>query len=171
MIPKNDILALLEACSRQISFNDFIPVSGKTGENCGLVLEKIKQILPQGPEYFPQDQLTDKNERFVVAELIREQVLRLCREEIPHSVAVEVHTFADNPGRKTLIQATIFLERDAQKKIVIGRDGKMLKDIGSSARVNVEEFIGRKVYLELWVKVQENWRKDEIFLRRLGYEK
>lgn len=171
LIPKNDLLVLLEACSRQIAFNDFIPVSGKTGENCDLVLKKIKQSLPQGPEYYPADQLTDRNERFVVAELIREQVLRLCREEIPHSVAVEVHTFADNPNRKTLIQATIFLERDAQKKIVIGSQGKMLKDIGSFARTNIEEFIGRRVYLELWVKVQDNWRKDENFLKRLGYEK
>ncbi|MBU1044676.1 MAG: GTPase Era [Candidatus Omnitrophica bacterium] len=171
LIPKENILALLDACSRQISFDDYIPVSGKTGENCALVLEKIKEKLPEGPEYFPNDQLTDKNERFVVAELIREQVLCLCREEIPHSVAVEVHKFADNPGRKTLIQATIFLERDAQKKIVIGSQGKMLKNIGSAARTNIEEFIGRKVYLELWVKVQDNWRKDESFLRRLGYEK
>ena len=171
LIPKENILALLDSCSRQISFDAYIPVSGKTKENCALVLEKIKQALPEGPEYYPKDQLTDKNERFVVAELIREQVLHLCREEVPHSVAVEVHKFADNPGRKTLIQATIFLERDAQKKIVIGSQGKMLKDIGSAARANIEEFIGRKVFLELWIKVQDNWRKDESFLRRLGYEK
>jgi GTPase len=171
LISKQELLALLEACSRQISFDDFIPVSGKTKENCDLVLAKIKQVLPQGPEYYPQDQLTDKNERFIVAELIREQVLQLCREEVPHAVAVEVHKFADNPGRKTLIQATIFLERDTQKKIIIGSQGRMLKDIGSAARANIEEFIGRKVYLELWVKVQDDWRKDESFLRRLGYEK
>ncbi len=171
LVSKENVLALLDACSRQISFDDYIPISGKTKENCDLVLEKIKQVLPKGPEYYPSDQLTDKNERFVVAELIREQVLLLCREEIPHSVAVEVHKFEDNPGRKTLIQATIFLERDSQKKIIIGRQGRMLKDIGSAARVNIEEFINRKVFLELWVKVQDDWRKDEAFLRRLGYEK
>jgi len=171
LVSKENILALLDACSSQISFDDYIPISGKTKENCDLVLKKIRQVLPEGPKYYPSDQLTDKNERFVVAELIREQVLFLCREEIPHSVAVEVHKFADNPGRKTLIQATIFLERDAQKKIIIGRQGRMLKNIGSAARVNIEEFIGRKVFLELWVKVQDNWRKDESFLRRLGYEK
>jgi GTP-binding protein Era len=170
LISKNHIFKLLEDCSKKINFDEYIPVSAIDGKNCDLVFDKIKQHLPKGPEYYPREQLTDRNERFVVSELIREQVLELCQQEIPHSVAVEVNKFSDNPGRKTLINATIFLERETQKKIVIGKSGRMLKQIGRRARLSIENFVGRKVFLELWVKVQANWRKDGHFLKRLGYE-
>ena len=171
LVDKKEVFKLLDICSKQAGFADYIPVSAKTGINCDLVLEKIKSYLPEGPELFPKDQLTDRNERFVVSEIIREKALELCRQEIPHSVAVEVHKFEDNPGRKTLIQATVFLEREAQKKILIGRSGQMLKKIGSLARISIEKFVQKQVYLELWVKVQPDWRKDQAFLKRLGYEK
>ncbi|MCG2712848.1 MAG: GTPase Era [Candidatus Omnitrophica bacterium] len=170
-IKKEDMLPLMKQCAGFPGFDEYIPVSAQTGENCGQVLDKIIKALPYGPSYYPKEQLTDKNERFIVAELIRESLLKLCREEVPHSVAVEVENFKDNPGRKTLIQATVFLERQAQKKIVIGRSGIMLKTIGTDARGEIEKFLGRPVYLELRVKTHVNWRKDVVFLRRLGYDK
>lgn len=170
-IKKDDILPLMKQCSEFVGFDEYIPVSAQSGENCSQVMEAIIKALPKGPAYYPDDQLTDKNERFVVAELLREAVLKLCRDEVPHSVAVEVKSFQDNQGRKTLIQAIIFLERQAQKKIVIGRNGAMLKTIGTAARKEIEAFLGRPVYLELRVKTQVNWRKDDSFLKRLGYDK
>ncbi len=170
-IKKEDLLPLMKQCTNFPEFDEYIPVSALTGVNCGQVLDKIIKALPTGPAYYPKEQLTDRNERFVVAELIREAVLKLCREEVPHSVAVEVENFKDNPGRKTLIQATVFLERQAQKKIVIGKSGRMLKNIGTGARREIESFLGRQVYLELRVRIHDNWRKDGVFLRRLGYDK
>lgn len=170
-IKKEDMLPLMKQCADFPGFNEYIPVSALTGVNCPKVLDKIMKVLPNGPAYYPKEQLTDKSERFVVAELIREAVLKLCREEVPHSVAVEVENFKDNPGRKTLIQATVFLERQAQKKIVIGKSGIMLKTIGTAARKEIEVFLSRPIYLELRVKIQENWRKDGAFLQRLGYDK
>ncbi|MFH1092887.1 MAG: GTPase Era [Candidatus Omnitrophota bacterium] len=170
-IKKEDILPIMKCCTGFPGFDEYIPVSAQTGANCEQVLDKIIKTLPYGPAYYPKEQLTDKNERFVVGELMREAVLKLCREEVPHSVAVEVENFTDNPGRKTLIQATVFLERQSQKKIVIGKNGIMLKTIGTAARREIEEFLGRPVYLELRVKIHDNWRKDAVFLRRLGYDK
>lgn len=170
-IKKEDILPLMKQCTEFFGFDEYMPCSAQTGENCSWVMEKILKALPYGPAYYPKEQLTDKNERFVVAEFIREAVLKLCREEVPHSVAVEVENFKDNPGRKTLIQATVFLERQAQKKIVIGKSGTMLKTIGTAARKEIEAFLGRPVYLELRIKIQQNWRKEGAFLRRLGYDK
>ncbi|MBU4306078.1 MAG: GTPase Era [Candidatus Omnitrophica bacterium] len=171
MVSKQDILPVIDACRREIKCDDYIPVSALTGENLDLVLRRIVERLPPGPAYYPPEQLTDKSERFIVGELIREQSLLLCRQEVPHAVAVEVDTFKEDAGRKVLIQATIFLERQTQKGIIIGHNGRMLKQIGICARKKIEEFLQKSVYLQLWVKVQENWRKDDIFLRRLGYKK
>ncbi|MBU4479078.1 MAG: GTPase Era [Candidatus Omnitrophica bacterium] len=171
MVSKQDILPVIDACRREIECDDYIPVSALTGENLDLVLRRIVERLPPGPAYYPPEQLTDKSERFIVGELIREQALLLCRQEVPHAVAVEVDTFKEDAGRKVLIQATIFLERQTQKGIIIGHNGRMLKQIGICARKKIEEFLQKSVYLQLWVKVQENWRKDDIFLRRLGYKK
>ncbi|MFH1460350.1 MAG: GTPase Era [Candidatus Omnitrophota bacterium] len=170
LIKKNQIFPLLDQARQYLAVDEFIPVSGLSGKNLDVVFEKIKKSLRPGPAFYPEDQLTDKNERFIVAELIREQVLNLCHEEIPHSVAVEIQALKNNPGRKTLIQATIFLERQAQKKIIIGKQGQMLKNIGTAARKKIEEFLQRSIFLELWVKVHTHWRKDSAFLRRLGYE-
>ncbi|MFH2137893.1 MAG: GTPase Era [Candidatus Omnitrophota bacterium] len=172
LIEKNEVLPIIAKCQRelaQIKISDYIPVSAIDGDNLDLIFGKMLEYLPFGPVYYPEDQLTDKNERYVVAELIREQVLGCCREEVPHSVAVLVQAMQDNPGRKTLIQATVYVEKKTQKGIIIGEKGQMLKTIGSLAREQIEGFLGRKVYLELWVRVQDNWRKDEAFLKKLGY--
>lgn len=133
------------------------------------VLQRIIALLPVGPRYYPADQVTDLQERFIAAELIREQVLRQTYQEVPHSVAVVVQEFNQRAEGLTYISATIYVERDSQKKIVLGKSGQGIKQIGQSARVEIEEMVGSKVYLELWVKVWENWRKSEERLRWLGY--
>ncbi len=168
---KKGILLFLDRCAKEMPADDYIPVSAKTGFNLDLVLNKIKDKILPGPAYYPADQLTDKNERFVVSELIREQALKLTRQEVPHAVAVMIEKFKDDPGKKTVIAANIFVEQDSQKKIIIGRGGQMLKKIGTASRIKVENLLGRKIFLELWVKVHKNWRKDEAFLKQLGYGK
>lgn len=170
LIPEKNVLPLIELCRKNFSAAQYIPASAKTGENLDVVLEKIVDFLPPGPAYYPQEQLTDENERDICAELVREKVLECCWQEIPHSVAVEVIEFKDNPERKVLICANIFVEKKSQKKIVVGKDAQMLKKIGRAARLEIEPFLGREVYLELWVKVYPNWRQDRNFLRRLGYD-
>ncbi|HSN75788.1 MAG TPA: GTPase Era [Anaerolineae bacterium] len=133
------------------------------------LLERIVRLLPLGPRYFPEDQVTDLQERFIAAEMIREQVLLLTYQEVPHSVAVLVDEFKERPDGLTYVSATIYVERDTQKRIVLGQGGQMIKQIGQGARVQIEEMVGSKVYLELWVKVWEQWRKKDSRLRYLGY--
>jgi GTP-binding protein Era len=133
------------------------------------VLQRIIALLPLGPRYFPPDQVTDLQERFIAAELIREQVLRQTHQEVPHSVAVAVEEFKERSEGLIYISATIYVERDSQKKIVLGKHGQGIKQIGQAARAEIEDMVGAKVYLELWVKVWENWRKSEERLRWLGY--
>lgn len=133
------------------------------------LLERIVRLLPLGPRYYPEDQITDLQERFIAAEMIREQVLLRTHQEVPHSVAVLVDEFKERPDGVTFISATIYVERDSQKRIVLGQGGQMIKQIGQGARVQIEELVDGKVYLELWVKVWEQWRKKEGRLRALGY--
>ncbi|NLH95270.1 MAG: GTPase Era [Synergistaceae bacterium] len=150
-----------------------IAVSAKTGFNIGALREKIISFLPEGPSLFPEDILMDHPERFLAQELIREQVFRQTRDEVPHGVAVEIETFKtpfEYPERqKALIQATIYVERPSQKGILIGAGGKRLKEIGRLARLSLEESLGCPVFLELWVKVLPDWRKSPQQLRRFGY--
>ncbi|GAB4403521.1 MAG: GTPase Era [Anaerolineales bacterium] len=144
-------------------------ISATRGDNRDRLLEIIVDALPLGPRYFPEDQVTDQDERFLAAELIREQVLRECHQEVPHSVAVIVDEFKDRSDDLSYISATIAVERESQKQIVIGRGGSMLKRIGQGARLEIEKALGRRVYLELWVKVLPKWRRDPALLKRLGY--
>lgn len=144
-------------------------ISATRGDNRDRLLEMIVQALPQGPRYFPEEQVTDQDERFLAAEIIREQILRACHQEVPHSVAVIVDEFKDRTEDLSYIGATIVVERDSQKQIVIGRGGSMLKRIGQGARLEIEKALGRRVYLELWVKVLSKWRRDPALLKRLGY--
>ncbi len=169
LIAHQKLLPIMDICRKELNVNEYIPVSAVTGENCELVLSKIKEGLPVGPAYYPLAQLTDRSERFFAGEIIREQALLFCRQEIPHALAVEIEDFKDAPAGKILIRANIFVERQTQKIILIGKKGNMLKQIGSAARKKIEEFLSREVYLELWVKVHADWRKDETFLARLGY--
>jgi len=144
-------------------------ISATRGDNRDRLLEMIVEALPLGPRYFPEEQVTDQDERFLAAELIREQVLRECHQEVPHSVAVIVDEFKDRSEDLSYISATIAVERESQKQIVIGRGGSMLKRIGQGARLEIEKALGRRVYLELWVKVLPKWRRDPALLKRLGY--
>ena len=149
--------------------DEWMMISATRGDNRDKLLEMIMARLPQGPRYFPPDQLTDQNMRFIVAELIREQVLRFVHQEVPHAVAVAVEEWKQRREDLTYIGANIFVEKSSQKGIIIGQGGKMLKRIGRAARGEVERLVGNRVYLELWVKVRDKWRRDEQELRRLGY--
>jgi GTP-binding protein Era len=146
-------------------------VSATDGTNRDELFRLIIDSLPPGPRYYPPDQLTDTRLRDSAAEVIREKALRLFEQEIPHSLAVQVDQFKERDEDVTYIAATIYVERDSQKGIVIGRGGQMLKKLGQMARPELEEVLGTRVYLELWVKVLKNWRKDERALRRLGYHR
>jgi GTP-binding protein Era len=151
-------------------YQDWMMTTATTGDNLDKLLECVVAALPQGPRYYPGDQITDQTEREIAAELIREQVLRYTRQEVPHSVAVVVEDFKARSETLTYVGANVFVERSSQKGIVIGRKGQMLRKIGAAARPQIERLTGTQVYLELWVKVGEGWRKDERWLRRLGYK-
>ena len=167
-VKKPRLLPLLEACAKTNLFTECIPVSALTGEQMDVLLERIVARLPEGPRWYEPEHRTDQTETQRIAECIREQVLLATRQEVPHAVAVVVDQ-VEAGERLTSIQATIFVERPGQKAILIGRGGTMLKRIGSNARGHLERFLGRKVFLGLWVKVAEEWRSDEQFLRRFGY--
>lgn len=170
LVSKSLALPLIDEASKIYEFKEIIPTSATKGDNMDVLLKKVIEYLPQGPKYFSDEQLTDKTERFLVGELIREKALELTWEEIPHSIAVLVEEFKERPKKKLIyIRATIFIERHSQKKIVIGHKGQMLKNIGEAARKNIEDFLKKRIYLDLWVKVYENWRKDPQALKMLGY--
>lgn len=150
-------------------FDSAVAVSALVGDNLDKLLGVVVERLPFGPRYYPEDQLSDQQERFIVAEMIREQVLGFLEQEVPHAVAVGVQDFEEQPNGLVRITADIYTEKESQKGIVIGRRGSMLKRIGREARLTIEEFLGKRVYLELWVKVRKGWRSDERFLRNFGY--
>jgi GTP-binding protein Era len=150
-------------------FDDSLLVSALRGDKLDSLLQATIERLPAGPRYYPEEQVTDQQLRFMVAELVREQVLRHLRQEVPHSVAVIVEDFKARSEELTYISANVFVERDTQKAIILGRQGAMIKRIGQSARREIQDLLGTRVYLELWVKVKKKWRKDEQELRRLGY--
>lgn len=139
------------------------------GVNLDKLLDRIIAALPEGPRYYPGDQVTDQTEREITAELIREQVLRYTRQEVPHAVAVVVEEFKERENGMLYVAANVFVEKQSQKGIIIGRRGQMLRQIGSAARQEIERMTGGRVYLDLWVKVRKHWRQDERELRRLGY--
>ena len=169
-VDKSILLELIEKWSDLHSFEAVVPISAKNGTQVEDLIEAMEAVLPQGPPYFPEDTLTDVPERFIVAELIREQVFRLTGEEIPYATAVTVESFKEEKnGRLIKIDANIHIERDSQKGIIIGKNGSKLKKIGSRSREQIERLLGAKVYLKLFVKIQKNWRKDTRAIRRFGY--
>ncbi len=149
-------------------YADSMPVSALKGTNLDRLLEHILRFMPEGPRYFPADQITDQTERQIAAELIREAAWRFTREEIPHALAVIIEEYTEQPNGVTHITATIWVERDSQKPILIGKGGDMLKRIGTEARKGLERFIGGQVYLELWVKVRPKWRNNGRDLKEAG---
>lgn len=166
---KNQILEIIAQFQERYPFAEILPVSAITGENLERLLQVLGGYLPLGPQYYPEDMVTDQPERFVIAELIREKVLQLTREEVPHSVAVVVETIKDRGNGKIYVEAVIYVERDSQKGILIGKKGQMLKEIGRLARLDIEALLGSHTYLDLWVKVKPDWRSREVDLRNFGY--
>ena len=169
-IHPDHLLEVMDDYRGALDFKDVFPISALQGNNCQAFIDTLIEDLPEGPQYYPTDQVTDHPERFIAGELIREKVLELTREEVPHSVAVVVDRIKRRDEEKILIQATIIVERASQKGIIIGKGGKMLKTIGVKARKDIEIMMGDKVYLELWVKVMPNWKDRQIDLRSLGYK-
>jgi GTPase len=163
---KQSLLPLIEQYRQKGDFADFIPISALTGEGLEILREGIVSRLPEGPPMFPPDHLTEQPERFLAAEIIREKITLETRQEVPHSVAVYVDEWKDEK-KVTRISATIYVERDGQKAILIGAKGSMLKQIGSAARTDIEALIGRQVFLELFVKVRSEWRESPAFLDEL----
>lgn len=168
LINKQRLAEVITALTSSQSFAEVVPLSAATGENTGLLIELLIKYLPEGPKYYPEDAVTDRPEEFVVAEFIREKVLQATRDEVPHAVAVVVEEMEDRE-RLLYISANIFVERESQKGIIIGKGGQMLKEIGTLARHEIENLLNCKVFLELKVKVKKGWRKQEIALRQLGY--
>jgi GTP-binding protein Era len=166
----DELLKLIESYREKYEFSEIIPISALEGNNVETLLGQIKEYIPEGPQFYPADQVTDHPERFIVSELIREKALHLTREEIPHSLAVIIDKMERREEKDVVhVMATIIVERDSQKGIVIGKQGKMLKEVGKRARVDIENLLGSKVYLELWVKVQKDWRNKMSQLRDFGF--
>lgn len=152
-------------------FAEIFPLSAERGDNVDRLLETVKGYLIEGPNFYPEDAVTDQPERIVMSELIREKILRLTEEEVPHSVAVVIeHMERDESDDKLIVHAAIYTERQSQKAIIIGKQGQMIKRIGTAARRDIEELLGEKIYLKLWVRVKENWRNREGVLHDFGYD-
>jgi GTP-binding protein Era len=164
------LLPVIEKYSKLYDFAEIIPISARNGNNVNTLLEQTLKYLSEGPQYYPADQITDHPEQFVCAELIREKILHLTREEIPHSIAVAIEDMKVESNGIVHISAIIFVERDSQKGIIIGKKGELLKEIGKRARHDIESLLGSKTFLELWVKVQKDWRNHERVLRELGFK-
>ncbi len=171
-IDRRHILPIIEK-AHKFNFKEIIPISALKKDGTDIVFKKILEYMPEGFPFFPDDQLTDKNERFIVQELIREKTLEITYQEVPHSIAVTVEEMEERKDRENnniiYIRANIYCEKESQKGIIIGKDGQMLKKIGEISRKDIEIFLKKKVFLDIWVKVYENWRKDPFALKNLGY--
>ncbi|WP_336869897.1 GTPase Era [Staphylococcus epidermidis] len=163
------LMPKIEQYQSYMDFTDIIPISALEGLNVDHFIDVLKSFLPEGPKYYPDNQISDHPEQFVVSEIIREKILHLTSEEIPHAIGVNVDRMIKEDEDRVRIEATIYVERDSQKGIVIGKGGKKLKEVGKRARRDIEMLLGSKVYLELWVKVQRDWRNKVNFIRQIGY--
>ena len=169
-INKQQVLPVISRYSDKLNFVGAIPISAKEKTNLDQLVEEIKKYLEDGPQYYPSDMITDQPERLVIGELIREKALRLTKEEIPHAIAVDIEEISKRNNDDLYIRATIYVERESQKGIVIGAKGSLLKEIGQLARADIENLLGSKVYIDLWVKVKKDWRNRDGILRGFGYE-
>lgn len=170
LISKEQILSLISDYSNQLDFASVIPISALNGDGIDILVKGIKDKLPEGPAFFPEDMITDQPEKVIIAEIIREKLLLLLKEEVPHGIGVEVISFKERADKNIIdIQANIYCERDSHKGIIIGKNGKMLKQVGTLAREEIEKFLGIKIFLELWVKVKKDWRNSQNMLSSLGY--
>jgi len=167
---RNDVMLHMQAMSERMNFVDVVPISAKLGKNVDVLRKHVREHLPKAVHHFPEEYVTDRSQRFMASEIIREKLMRFTGEELPYSVTVEIERFDYNPDTDGFhINALILVERIGQKKMVIGKNGEKIKTIGREARLDMEELFGRKVYLETWVKVKSGWADDERALRSLGY--
>jgi len=169
LVTAEEVQNYIQDFTCHMNFREVIPLSAVQGKNIPLLLEKTFADLPEGPLYYPEDDLTDQPVSFIVSELIREKALILTRDEVPHSLAVEIEEFKNHQDKKVYIRAVLYTERESQKGIMIGKSGQMLKTIGEQSRQEIEKFLQTRVYLDLWVKVKKNWRDSETNLGQLGY--
>ncbi|MCI1821027.1 GTPase Era [Megasphaera sueciensis] len=167
---RGDVLQKITEYSSLYPFSQIIPVSARTGENVEVILEELKKILPEGPKYFPEDMITDQPERLLVAEIVREKLFRCMQEEIPHAIAVYVDEMKTRGNAKVYIRMTVYVERESQKHIVIGKNGTVLKKVGQLARQEIENILGSPVFLDIWVKVKRDWRNQASALSEFGYK-
>jgi GTP-binding protein Era len=167
-MPRSVLLELLMTLSKTELFSEIIPISAKTGDNVARLFDLTRKYIPEGPKYYPDDMKVDYPEQFILAEIIREKLLAKTKEEIPHSIAVVFDQFAEKK-ESILIHATILVERDSQKGIVIGKGGNLLKEVGQEARIELEAILGKNVFLELFVRVEKDWRNRKARLNSLGY--
>lgn len=168
-VSKESLLPLIDQYQTRHSFAEIVPLSALTGDNVDRLVELLLKYLPEGPPLYPEEALTDLPERFFAAEMVREKILLFTRDEIPYATAVRIDSWEDKP-KLTRIEASILVERDSQKGILIGREGEMLRKIGTAARQELERFLGTRVYLGLHVTVREHWREDRRLLKELGIE-
>ncbi|WP_299445788.1 GTPase Era [uncultured Phascolarctobacterium sp.] len=166
---KSKLFKIMEDYSKLYKFAALVPVSALTDGQFPDLVQEITKLLPEGPAYYPDDMITDQPERVIAGEMIREKVLRLTRDEVPHAIAVEVDEFKERDDENIYIRATIFVERESQKGIIIGAKGGMLKKIGQQARADLEKLLYCKIYLDLWVKVKPDWRNQDKALKQFGY--
>ena len=167
--PPQRVVPLLARLGEVKEFQAVYPISALTGEGVETLLDALLEALPEGPQYFPEDQFTDQPERTLIAELIRESALERLKEEVPHGLGVEIQAMEQRQNGQLEIHATIYCEKESHKGILIGKKGQMLKDIGSAARQEIQRLLASPVHLELWIKVKENWRNSGSMLQTLGY--
>mgnify|MGYP005837237619 FL=1 len=171
LVKKEELLSMIAAYNELMNFAAAVPVSAIQGEGIDLVIKEILKLLPEGPKYFPDDMITDQSERILAAEIIREKMLSLLEDEVPHGIGVDIETFKERQDKNIIdIDAVIYCEKESHKGIIIGKQGSMLKKIGTIARVELENILGTKIFLQLWVKVKPDWRNSESILRMLGYK-
>ncbi len=171
-VKKEELLAVIDTYRKLHTFDEIVPVSALSGDNTETLIEQIFKYLPYGPKFYDEDTVTDQPMRQIVAELIREKALRCLNEEIPHGIAVSIDKMKERTNGKVCdIDATIICERDSHKGIIIGKQGSMLKKIGSAARYEIEEMLGMKANLQLWVKVKKDWRDSDFLIKNFGYDK
>ena len=169
-IKKEELLAVIDAYSKEYAFDEIVPISAKTGENVEELLNVLEKYAQEGPQLFPEDMVTDQPERQIVAEIVREKLLLCLDKEIPHGTAVVVTKFSERENEIIDLDVTIYCEKQSHKGMIIGKNGSMLKKIGQLAREDIERFMGTKVFLQTWVKVKENWRDSDNLLKNFGFK-
>ncbi|NWF98776.1 MAG: GTPase Era [Nitrospirae bacterium] len=169
-VKKNELLPVINTFSELYRFAEIIPVSALKKDGTDLIIEKIVKYIPEGPKFYPDDVITDQVERFIASEIVREKLIELTEEEVPHSIAVEITKWEEREDGLISIRCNIYVERESQKAIIIGKGGTKLKEAGSRARQDMERLFNTKVFLELWVKVKKHWRNDIKILKELGYK-